>query len=294
MCGGESSVTIAEDNLSLSSRGELHILRDLLLSSITSDQGLRLLAPLRPRCATILYLHRFAVPDLGVSGHDPAILSQLLEYLRRRRYNLMSVMEVVKHIDDRIPLRENAVVFTVDDGYSDFNATGASVFAAYDCPVTVFLVTDFVSGRLWNWFDRVAWAFEHSSRKEVALEIRGERLSLKWKNSGEGKRAGNEMVERLKRVADSTKDDLIGHLAQSLDVEIPTRAPEQYRAMSWDQVRACAARGCHFRSTHCHPSDSVPSGPCSRGTRDNRIVGGDRQRHRICSPGVLLSQWYRR
>src|SRR5689334_21224101 len=102
-------------------------------------------------------LHRFAMPDLGVSGHEPEVLRGHLEYLRARDYDLLDLGELLERIENNAPFTRRSVVFTVDDGYADFAEVGAPVFAAYDCPVTVFLITDFVSGKLWNWFDRVLW-----------------------------------------------------------------------------------------------------------------------------------------
>ncbi len=199
-------------------------------------------------------MHRFAVPDLAVNGHDPAVLSRHLEYLRRRRYRLMSLRDLLHHLDQRIPLAENALIFTVDDGYADFAAVGAPVFAAYDCPVTVFLVTDFVSGRLWNWFDRIEWAFVHTGSREMTLEISGERISLRWTNAADRVRAADEFVERIKGVKDVLKEELIGRLEEILDVSIPDLPPDEYRAMSWDQVRTCARRGVTFGPhTVTHP-----------------------------------------
>ena len=216
--------------------------------------GLKLLAPLRPRCASLIFMHRFAVPDLAVNGHDPAMLSEQLEYLRRRRYRLMSLKELMDHLDEGIPLSENALVFTVDDGYADFATVGAPVFAAYDCPVTVFLVTDFVSGRLWNWFDHVEWAFVHSALSELAFDMPGGAIRLRWFNDADRVRAGEEFVERLKGVPDGVKDELIRDLARLLEVKIPVVPPEEYAAMTWDQVRACARSGVTFGPhTVSHP-----------------------------------------
>lgn len=223
-----------------------HILRHLLLSGITSDPVLGLLARLRPRCAALLLMHRFAMPDLDVQGHDPIVLSQHLEYLRRHGYTLLSLIELLHHLDENIPLRSNAVVFTVDDGYADFAEVAAPVFAKYDCPVTVFLVTDFVAGRMWNWFDRVEWAFAHSPRREITLEIVGESLRLQWTNPTECKRSSDEIVGRLKVVTEGAKEQLIESLSSALDVELPEFAPGEYKAMDWDQVRACARRGVTF------------------------------------------------
>ena len=199
-------------------------------------------------------MHRFAVPDLAVNGHDPAVLSEQLEYLRRRRYRLMSLQELLAHLDEGIPLGENALVFTVDDGYADFATVGAPVFAAYDCPVTVFLVTDFVSGRLWNWFDHVEWAFVHTARRELALDMPGGGIRLRWVNDADRVLAGEDFVQQLKGVSDGVKDELIRDLGRLLEVEIPVVCPEEYAAMTWDQVRACARKGATFGPhTVSHP-----------------------------------------
>ena len=199
-------------------------------------------------------MHRFAMPDLGISGHDPVVLSQHLEYLRGRGYALLSLMEVLDHLDTGVPLNGNAVVFTVDDGYADFAEVAAPVFARYDCPVTVFLVTDFVAGRLWNWFDRVSWAFAHSPRREIIVEFTGERLRLAWTTAAECERSSSEIIRRFKGITDAVKEQLIGTVSRALEVEIPERAPSGYDAMDWDQVRACARSGVTFGPhTVTHP-----------------------------------------
>ena len=199
-------------------------------------------------------MHRFSVPDLGIRGHDPKVLASQLEYLRRRRYHLMSVGELVSRLDDGAPLEENALVFTVDDGYADFALVGAPVFAAYDCPVTVFLITDFVSGRLWNWFDRVEWAFAHSDRRGISMDLGGEKIQLRWADRMDGSRVSTEFIERLKGVRDELKVELIHQLEESLDVTVPENTPEEYRAMTWGEVRACASQRVTFGPhTVTHP-----------------------------------------
>jgi peptidoglycan/xylan/chitin deacetylase (PgdA/CDA1 family) len=215
---------------------------------------LRLLAPLLPRCVTVLMMHRFAMPDLGVQGHDPVVLVQHLEYLRRRGYALLSMTDLLDHLDGDVPLKNKAVVFTIDDGYADFGEVAAPIFVRYDCPVTVFLVTDFVAGRLWNWFDRISWAFAHSTRREVTIEIAGERLQLRWTTPAERERSSDEIVRRLKGVVDVVKEELIGTVSRVLEVEIPERAPNEYRAMNWNEVRALSGRGVTFGPhTVTHP-----------------------------------------
>src|SRR2546423_14449289 len=95
-------------------------------------------------------LHRFAMPDLGVEGHDPRALQSYLEYLRARRYAIVDLLDLLNRVEKGIPLERNTIVFTVDDGYADFAEVAAPVFAKYDCPVTVFLVSGFVAERSWE------------------------------------------------------------------------------------------------------------------------------------------------
>src|SRR5689334_9960024 len=97
--------------------------------------------------ATIFMAHRFCVPELGISGHDPQNLRAILSQLRRRRYDLISIEEIFRRLREREPL-ERAVAFTIDDGYYDVGQIAAPIFADFDCPVTVFVITDFLDGKI--------------------------------------------------------------------------------------------------------------------------------------------------
>src|SRR5260370_86006 len=117
---------------------------------------------------SIFTLHRFTDPELDVVGHDPAVLRDHLAYLRRHRYRLLSMTDVVELVDGGHDRRmASAVAFTVDDGYSDFARVAAPIFAEYDCPVTLFVPTGFVDGLLWLWWDRVAHVFKNTSRSSL-------------------------------------------------------------------------------------------------------------------------------
>jgi peptidoglycan/xylan/chitin deacetylase (PgdA/CDA1 family) len=213
---------------------------------MASRVGLAMLATFRLRYASILFLHRFAVPHLGVKGHDPRILAKHLEYLRRHSYDLMSVSELLEQVEHDIPLERPALVFTVDDGYADFVTEAAPVFAAYDCPVTVFLISDFVAGKLWNWFDKVEWAFRESDRQGLDFEIDRCRFVLHWNDASQRQTATERITEALKRVSDTVKEESILELAQALEVDLPSGVPSRDRGMTWEDVRACARRGVTF------------------------------------------------
>ena len=221
---------------------------------MTSDPALALLRPFRPRCASLLFLHRFASPDRGVEGHDPDVLRAHLEYLRRHRYQLIALGDLLTRVEKGAPFTENVVIFTVDDGYADFSEVAAPIFAQYDCPVTVFLITDFIAGKLWNWWDRVAWILEHTDRKQLAIEIGGIRTLFDWISADQRAIVTEKIVEALKRVPDSEKEAAIRRIAELLEVSLPDGIPPRDRAMTWEDVRRCGRDGIAFGPhTVSHP-----------------------------------------
>src|SRR5205814_226357 len=86
-------------------------------------------------------------------------LRTTLEYLRAQGFYFLSIDELINSLRERRPLPRRAVAFTVDDGYFDFAERGARVFAEFDCPVSMFLVTGFLDGELWLWWDKVRYLF---------------------------------------------------------------------------------------------------------------------------------------
>lgn len=228
--------------------------KKILGSGLTSDLGLALLSPVLPRCANILMLHRFAMPDLGVAGHQPEMLRRHLEYLRARDYDLLALPDLLDQIEKRVPFSRRTVVFTVDDGYVDFAEVGAPIFAAFDCPVTVFLITDFVSGKLWNWFDKVLWIVSHSPRPGIDIDIAGRTLNLRWRDASDRVVAYEALVEELKLIPDEEKESKLVTIARTLETDLPSTVPSADRAMSWDDVRRCARGGVTYGPhTVTHP-----------------------------------------
>ena len=90
----------------------------------------------------ILAYHRFPADRSGLIAQCQHI---------RRNYHPVSMRQVAESFRAGPPLPGGALAITVDDGYRDFLLNGQPIFSAYEIPVTVFLVTDFVDGRCWPW-----------------------------------------------------------------------------------------------------------------------------------------------
>ena len=229
-------------------------MKKFALAALTSGYVSPLVRPLVRGADTILTLHRFADAAGGVRGQDIAALRSDLAYLRKNRYDLVGVSEIVTRFVDRVSGSRSAIAFTVDDGYYDWFQHAAPVFAEFDCPVTVFVTTGFVDGTLWNWWDKVEHILLSTSRASLHLPHDDGDWSYQWGAAAERERAAASIVRRLERIPTAHKLDLIAAMATTLDVELPDAAPPRYSAMTWENVRSAAARGATFGPhTVTHP-----------------------------------------
>src|SRR5690349_11436897 len=77
----------------------------------------RLLRPAIDSTVSLFMMHRFDSPDLRVSGHPPRALARGLAYLRKERFELVSLADLAA--GRTIGRKRPQIVFTVDDGYTD-------------------------------------------------------------------------------------------------------------------------------------------------------------------------------
>jgi peptidoglycan/xylan/chitin deacetylase (PgdA/CDA1 family) len=224
------------------------------LAALTREVMLPLAYPFTRGAATILMLHRFASEALGNPGHAAETLRRHLAFLRRHRFELVPLADLVARLERGDPPLHKAVTFTVDDGYGDFASVGAGIFAEFDCPVTVFVVTGFLDRRLWLWWDQVEFMLTGTRRAEVDVDMGDASLRYRIPDTRTREGVCADLVERLKRVDDATRRAALARLALDLDVEVPATPPPRYAPMTWDEARRCAHGGATFGPhTVTHP-----------------------------------------
>ncbi len=223
------------------------------LKVLTLERVASLFEPLTRDRAVIFFMHRFADPATGSRGHDVAQLRAMLGYLRRRRFSILPLAELLARLAGGTPLYKT-VAFTVDDGYDDFHRIAVPAFAEFDSPVTLFVVTGFLDGHLWMWWDRVDYVFRQSSRSSVALDLGTTSFRCTWDTPQGAATCRSNLVACLKLLPENDKLSAIGRFAESMEVSLPPDPPPAYRPLTWNEVREDARRGVTFGPhTVTHP-----------------------------------------
>jgi len=184
----------------------------------TAVHALGLLALGRALCrrgVRILMYHRFP--------NDAAGLREQCEHMRKH-YHPVTLTDIADSLRGGRPLPANAIAVTIDDGYRDFVTAAHPVFHAYDIPTTIFVVSDFLDGARWLPHDVVRYALAHTARKAPAVDV-------------------SAFNARLKGRPHAERDAAIAALVRELEVDIPSRPPEEYAPMTWDDARGIVREG---------------------------------------------------
>lgn len=220
---------------------------------------------LNRRGVRVLMYHRFDA--------NTEVLRKQCEHLRRH-YQPVSLKAIGDWIHTGTPLPDNAVTITVDDGYRDFLLHGYPIFREFDLPVTVYVVTDFLDGKLWLWWNQIEYAFEHTPlRSGVSIPVVD--VEIKLETGEERHASGRNVAIALTKLKNSERLELLKLIPRLLEVEVPSAPPAALVPLSWNEVRTLAQGGVEFGChTRTHP---ILSSITDQGELEEEITGSKKR-----------------
>ncbi len=87
----------------------------------------------------IFIYHRFDDPRYPTTSTSSTELEMHIKMVKSMGFKIWSIKDLEDYIYSKKPMKVNAVVFTVDDGYRTVYTNGFPVFKKYKIPFTVFL-----------------------------------------------------------------------------------------------------------------------------------------------------------
>jgi peptidoglycan/xylan/chitin deacetylase (PgdA/CDA1 family) len=134
----------------------------------------------------------------------------------------------------------NEVVLTVDDAYADFYEVALPVLERMQVPATLYVPTDFVDLHEWLWPDRLLWMVQASEAESVSFESH---QALPLGTLPQRRDTWNALADDLLERTGAQRADAFAELEQRLGVEVPAEPTEDFRPMSWEQLRDASRRG---------------------------------------------------
>jgi peptidoglycan/xylan/chitin deacetylase (PgdA/CDA1 family) len=202
--------------------------------------------------ATVFMLHSIVPVDTGHGDITTGILEKYFAYLKRHKYNVLSLSEYVKIIKEK-GATYKCVVFTVDDGYRDFYLHAYKVFKKYGYPATIFVTSDFVDKRLFMWWDSLAYTFENTKLSEIELTDLG-LGKMPLTDPQQRSKAALAVTRYCKILSNVDRLALINKIIGILNVDITDQPKGKYEPLAWSEIEEMHKNRIEFHPhTKTHP-----------------------------------------
>lgn len=200
----------------------------------------------------ILTYHRFSeAPDpFRVSRSE---FEAHIKYLKAH-FNILPLSEISANLTEGKPVTANTAAVTIDDGFADAYEIAFQVLKQHEVPATLFVITDFLDGKMWMWTDKMRFVMANTAFDKLDIMVGGHQIEHVLNNVNERFMAADRVNASLKKMSDETKEIEIRRIAKEMEVEIPVLPTKEYAPISWEQATEMDRSGVNIEShTVTHP-----------------------------------------
>lgn len=188
---------------------------------------------MRRNKVAILCYHRFTPADTSGGAISARLFEAHLKYLVKH-FTVISFKSLHHVLTGKLVVRSPLIV-TVDDGYRDFAEVAVPLLRKYGVPATLFATTRFVDGEFWLWPDVIRYSLFKTNKRRLKTSDFERELPLG--TDTEKETACVTLTNICKRLKETEKAEFLRQMTDELDVSIPPVPTDQFRAVSWEDLR---------------------------------------------------------
>ena len=150
---------------------------------------------------------------------EPYKFESQMEYLRNN-CNVISIDEMKRHIEAKIPFRQRTVIVTFDGGYADVLNTARAVLERYQIFTTIFSTSANIITRGQLWWDTLEDYFiANHFRGELEVEIDGRMLEWSLTTQLDKFKAYHDLFSVLIDKTAQEQQDILNQIILSIDLQ---------------------------------------------------------------------------
>lgn len=154
-----------------------------------------------------------------------------VKYLSRKK-NVISLLELLEHIENSTEFPPNAVVLTFDDGYSDFYTNAYPILRKYGSPCIIFLATKFLSSGEGKWEDRLAYLIHMIDSESFKINVGGKNIRFKASSKIEKRNS----IKELSSILSKTNDDDMCRIMKEIERTAGNIRVSNQTMLKWSDV----------------------------------------------------------
>lgn len=231
----------------------INSIKPIMVSGLYRLKFFDLLRTLQKKRVIILMYHRFS------NNQEPFKIQQkVFEFqikFLRKKYNFISLKYFSDVLNGRKEdLPDNAIIITIDDGYWDNYTFAYQLLKKYAIPATIFVVTDFITQKIWLWSNKLEYILKETQKKKFKFPLGNTTEEFLVDTFPNWHKSQLKIFNYCSRISDEQKNDLLNELALYLKVNVPDQTVGDFQPLTWEQIKEMNANGIHFGSHTCsHP-----------------------------------------
>lgn len=128
------------------------------------------------------------------------------------------------------------------------------ILKKYEIPATLYATSGFIDGDYWLWPDKLHFLIRSSEKKKAEIGFADTTEEIALNSAIEKKRLWVRLNAHCLSLKTDERNAFIDKLISALDVEVPAVPVDDYRAMSWEQVKELSDHGINIGAhTVSHP-----------------------------------------
>ena len=207
----------------------------------------------RPDTFRILNYHRvndfkdpFTIDSVSVTDFD-----NQMRYLSKN-YHVLSLNDIYDRVSHHIPLPNQCLAITFDDGYADNYDFAWPILKKYDLPATIFLTAGCIDGQVPLWFDQVLSAFKTTAIKKFECPVTGTVFDIQTRE--QKLYTAHVMLEQLKQKDIDHRNKIAADILHELGISKTDKLHNTSTLLTWPQVKKMSVNNISFGShTMTHP-----------------------------------------
>lgn len=208
-------------------------------------------APVKKNITTFLFHRVNTLKDPLWNPIHPEHFEQTISYLKKH-FEFVQLSEYL--LDDFKPTSNKPLcAISFDDGYHDFIEYALPILKKYDCPSSMYVVTDCIKNDLPPWTYMLNHYFTHTGKLQIKIDTHdfpGHLKNTSWKNKNERILYAKQLNPYMKSLANTSKIKVYHQIISELqDVSPPTGL-----MMTWEQI-------CELKNHRCEVGSHTVSHP---------------------------------
>jgi peptidoglycan/xylan/chitin deacetylase (PgdA/CDA1 family) len=178
-----------------------------------------------------------------------------LTYLKRN-FNIVTFGDVIRMLDDGVPLPERALLITLDDGYQDNYLHAFPLLCDHKVPATMLLAASYIGGESTFWYDRLVFILKNIDQDRISFGA-GKQAFMLTSDPVRRMKVFKLIMRNLASIDNAERLEILEEINRKYGY-IYDRQSEKVRSLSrpltWQQVAEMSRKGVEMGShTMTHP-----------------------------------------